>query len=108
MRDPVSSADGHTYERADIEAWLRNHSPPTGAKLSNKNLIPDIALRQAIEEWQENNGMHTNRANIELHNPPTSLGAFKTVYQGLLSLKAGGKNFKDGQGGSIENSWQRM
>ena len=25
MRDPVICADGHTYERADIEAWLANN-----------------------------------------------------------------------------------
>ena len=32
MEDPVMTADGHTYERAAIEQWLREHdtSPNTG------------------------------------------------------------------------------
>ena len=32
MRDPVIAADGHTYERADIELWFANNntSPKTG------------------------------------------------------------------------------
>ena len=25
MRDPVIAADGHTYERAEIEAWFANN-----------------------------------------------------------------------------------
>ena len=35
MRDPVISADGHTYERAEIESWFANNrtSPKTGAVL---------------------------------------------------------------------------
>ena len=35
MRDPVIAADGHTYERAEIEAWFANNrtSPKTGAVL---------------------------------------------------------------------------
>ena len=55
MTDPVITADGHTYERANIEGWLRNSSmsPMTGAPLANKNLIPNIGLRQTIEEWRE-------------------------------------------------------
>jgi hypothetical protein len=86
MRDPASSADGHTYERALIEDWLRNHdtSPKTGAVLLHKNLSPNIALRQAIEEWEEQHGMHVKRANIELEEPPMASGSFKTVYKGWL------------------------
>jgi hypothetical protein len=32
MEDPVSTLDGHTYERASIEEWLRANdtSPSTG------------------------------------------------------------------------------
>ena len=33
MHDPVSAADGHTYERSAIERWIRTSgvSPSTGA-----------------------------------------------------------------------------
>ena len=50
--DPVNTADGHTYSRAGIERWLADHdtSPLTGLRLPNKRLIPNHALRNAIEE----------------------------------------------------------
>lgn len=55
MNDPVICSDGQTYERSAIQTWLasNNTSPYTGAKLDNKVLIPNIALRQAIEEYIE-------------------------------------------------------
>ena len=39
MVDPVVAADGHTYERANIERWVAGKRPPvmsfkTGARLS--------------------------------------------------------------------------
>jgi hypothetical protein len=48
MHDPVVTADGHTYERAAIERWLRQHdtSPMTGQPLANKVLSPDGAVHQ--------------------------------------------------------------
>ena len=55
MSDPVTCMDGHTYERSGIEHWLEDHdtSPLTGAKLPSKNLIPNHALRNAIDEWKK-------------------------------------------------------
>jgi len=51
MRDPVTTADGHTFERRAIERWLLTHgsSPMTGAPLPHKQLAPAIALRQLID-----------------------------------------------------------
>eukprot|EP00428_Durinskia_dybowskii_P012238 CAMPEP_0170223444 /NCGR_PEP_ID=MMETSP0116_2-20130129/11422_1 /TAXON_ID=400756 /ORGANISM="Durinskia baltica, Strain CSIRO CS-38" /LENGTH=662 /DNA_ID=CAMNT_0010474147 /DNA_START=14 /DNA_END=1998 /DNA_ORIENTATION=+ len=53
MHDPVVLADGHTYERRHIEKWLRRHntSPVTGLELAQKDLFPNHALRNAIEEY---------------------------------------------------------
>ena len=50
MRDAVSTCDGHTYERRNIEAWLaeKSTSPITGLPLSNKALIPNHNLRKLI------------------------------------------------------------
>eukprot|EP00729_Bicosta_minor_P028292 gene28292-biopygen23581 len=55
MRDPVSTVDGHCYERAAIERWFEGSrtSPKTGARLSSTTVIPSHSLRQAIEEWEE-------------------------------------------------------
>ena len=55
MSDPVTAADGMTYERAAIEQWLRssNKSPSTGAELSHKRLNPNQALKSIIRDWEE-------------------------------------------------------
>ncbi len=52
MKDPVMAADGHSYERSAIQRWFRskNTSPMTGAPLLNTCVIPNHALRKAIEE----------------------------------------------------------
>eukprot|EP00961_Rhodomonas_salina_P110464 1486543-Rhodomonas_salina.1 len=65
MKDPVIAADGHSYERAAIEKWLHKHdtSPLTGAQLSNNTLTPNIALRNAIEEWE---GTYAERVPCDL------------------------------------------
>jgi hypothetical protein len=50
MRDPVITADGHTYEREAIAKWLEAHntSPLTNAQLDHTHLIPNHALRSLI------------------------------------------------------------
>ncbi|GBG79962.1 hypothetical protein CBR_g30224 [Chara braunii] len=55
MDEPVLAADGHTYERTAITAWLETHqtSPMTNLALENKSLIPNLALRSLIREWEE-------------------------------------------------------
>jgi hypothetical protein len=55
MRDPVVAADGNTYEREAIEAWLRTHdtSPMTNQQLPHKALVPNLALRSSILEQQQ-------------------------------------------------------
>ncbi|CAK9067667.1 unnamed protein product [Durusdinium trenchii] len=52
MVDPVTTSDGHTYDRKPIEEWLRNNdtSPNTGLVLPNKTLIPNHNLRKLIQE----------------------------------------------------------
>lgn len=54
MDDPVICSDGHTYERYDIEDWFKGKdiSPSTKDPLANKNLIPNIALGQAIDAYK--------------------------------------------------------
>jgi NAD(P)-dependent dehydrogenase (short-subunit alcohol dehydrogenase family) len=51
MKDPVICSDGHTYERANIEKWLQEHdtSPMTNVTLQYKTLVPNIALRNLIQ-----------------------------------------------------------
>lgn len=63
MRDPVITADGHSYERTAIEKWLKHHdtSPKTGEVLPpppggigvDKTLRPNHILRGQIIEYKE-------------------------------------------------------
>ena len=52
MNDPVTTADGFSYEREAIVNWFRDHttSPLTGAPLKHLELIPNLALRSAIQQ----------------------------------------------------------
>ena len=51
MRDPVVAADGVSYERAAIEAWLQTSdlSPQTGQPLDHKELLPNHSLRSLLQ-----------------------------------------------------------
>jgi transcriptional regulator with GAF, ATPase, and Fis domain len=53
MHDPMVLTDGHTYEQRHIEEWLKTHdtSPVSGARLPQKTIFPNHALRNAIEEY---------------------------------------------------------
>ena len=86
MRDPVTCADGHSYERANIERWLatRNTSPRTGAQLPNKMLTSNHALRNAIEEWLSANFKRVPRSAVTFDERALAHGSFKTVYRGML------------------------
>ena len=47
-------ADGHTYEHAAIKRWFatgKSTSPLTNEELQNTKLIPNYALRSAIEHY---------------------------------------------------------
>ena len=55
MQDPVMACDGHTYERAAIEAWLSASptSPKTGEVLESTTLIPNHSVRQLIDAFDQ-------------------------------------------------------
>jgi sacsin len=56
MTDPVVVADGHSYDRDNIQAWFsqgKRTSPLTNARLPNTDLLPNRALRGAIRAWRK-------------------------------------------------------
>lgn len=57
MCDPVSAADGETYEREAITEWLQAHntSPVHGDKLEHKHLIPNNRIRSQISTFLDAN-----------------------------------------------------
>ncbi|KAF7826060.1 U-box domain-containing protein 33 isoform X2 [Senna tora] len=57
MEDPYIAADGFTYEGEAIRGWLesgRTTSPMTDEKLEHSILVPNHALRSAIQDWIQN------------------------------------------------------
>ncbi|CAL5080209.1 unnamed protein product [Urochloa decumbens] len=59
MRDPLIAADGFTYEAEAIREWLdsgHQTSPMTNLELPHRDLLPNHALRSAIQEWLQTNG----------------------------------------------------
>jgi len=54
MKDPVTAADGHSYENEAITTWLKSSSlsPLTGQPLPNRTLVKNHALRNAIQEHE--------------------------------------------------------
>ncbi|KAF8675247.1 hypothetical protein HU200_047920 [Digitaria exilis] len=55
MRDPHIAADGFTYEGEAIKDWIQTGhkmSPMTYLSFAHHQLIPNNALRFAIQEWQ--------------------------------------------------------
>ncbi|GAB5368888.1 hypothetical protein AAMO2058_001358100 [Amorphochlora amoebiformis] len=58
MTDPVVTEFGFTYERKAIENWFKNHDtdPRNRQKLSSKRLVPNINLRNQIEEYKRQSG----------------------------------------------------
>ncbi|KAK7270481.1 hypothetical protein RIF29_23656 [Crotalaria pallida] len=56
MEDPYIAADGYTYEGEAIKEWLNsghNTSPMTNLELEHTDLVPNYALQNAIQEWQQ-------------------------------------------------------
>src|ERR1700733_7809723 len=56
MTDPVTTSDGHTYERAAIQQWFdlgHRKSPKTGKLLLNTELTQNHTLRGLIEALKE-------------------------------------------------------
>ena len=56
MKDPHVAADGFTYEAEALRSWLNsghNTSPMTNLPLPHLTLVPNLALRSAIKEWQD-------------------------------------------------------
>ena len=55
MREPVMAADGHTYERTEIDKWIQRKgasatSPKTNQILEDTRLTPNHALKASIDE----------------------------------------------------------
>src|SRR4051794_2619545 len=90
MKDPVTCADGHSYERAEIEKWFTTHStsPCTGLELQDKRLIPNHSLKKAISDFlaskQEEEALALEEKNFGFR----FTAPFRAVKQAASSFKA--------------------
>ena len=78
MADPVSTSDGFSYEREAISEWLAGgnlSSPMTGAALGRAELVPNHALRSAIQQFLDEHP----EVSSELYVPGTAVGAKKVA-----------------------------
>ena len=59
MEDPVIAADEFTYERDEIEAWLKKSrtSPKTGEALEHTHLISNRNLQNLIKDYKQSSGL---------------------------------------------------
>jgi hypothetical protein len=76
MVSPVICSDGHSFERTAINSWLaeRRTNPLTGATLQDASLVPALALRDAIAEWEVAHGREpTERAEEAEEEPPAEV-----------------------------------
>ena len=60
MENPISTIDGFTYERRNIERWLQSHetSPCTNFILESMELTPNHRVKQSVDLWREGKDIH--------------------------------------------------
>ena len=54
FQDPVIAADGHSYERREIELWFargKTTSPKTNEELPNAFLVPNRHLKAMCQQF---------------------------------------------------------
>lgn len=66
MTDPVIGNDGITYERDAITQWLQSHNTsPVTRNIMSSNLIPNIALRNTIQDYLKQNTSNNIAQSIQ-------------------------------------------
>ena len=91
--DPVLTIDGQTYSRAPIAQWLQMKltSPMTNEPLASAQLIPNISLRNAIEEFRNRRPMTIKMERLTISEELIGEGSFGVVMAGSLDI-GGGRN----------------
>ena len=83
------ASDGHTYSRAAIAKWFEQNqtSPLTGVPLPNLQLLPNHAMRKAIEEAREKQPLAIEPGRLQIHKDQVlGEGSHGCVVAGALSL----------------------
>ena len=95
MEDPVVAGDGFTYDKANIEEWLKNNStsPITNIVMKSKILVSNNHMFFKIREYNQKYNKHSNikeRDNVGIFG----IKHLKSdeEYQKLLSVNKTHKN----------------
>lgn len=99
MEDPVTTIDGQTCERAGIEGWFargRRTSPLTNAPLGTTALVPNIALRNAIQEFLEQHEIFCREHQVSRDEMVALRVALDLTEEALSNMKRRGKQGKEG------------
>jgi pSer/pThr/pTyr-binding forkhead associated (FHA) protein len=65
LREPVVASDGHTYEKAAIEKWLRsNRTSPRSGQSMDDSLVKNTNMKKLIQDMidEGGKGLYTNDA----------------------------------------------
>lgn len=87
MEDPVTVANGQTYEREQIQRWFdagHTTDPLSNQELPNTLLRPNGPLKKSIEEWRERNycySIRNARTALQSGNESQQLMALDSLRQ---------------------------
>lgn len=102
--DPVLCADGYTYDRGAIEHWLTQSrgidpdtglprpptSPITNLPLLHIEVVPNRALKSAIDAWFE------HYPDMKIRQPKMSLADYDVVWLSMLTCRERNSSLHDG------------
>ena len=102
MKDPVTIASGHVYEKKHIVKWLltKNTCPMTGGTLAHTQITPDLRLMREIKAWIEKHKM------TDLDKDPARHKKSKSKAEGGVKYKHSAKRARGAkrEGGKVDNS----
>lgn len=86
MADPVTTADGHTYDRQAIQQWLQinNTSPKTGLALANTRLSTQRRLTRDINSWIDGAPYIGGRGSVKV-SFSSRLGTFERKLKAVIT-----------------------
>eukprot|EP01114_Cavostelium_apophysatum_P023812 TRINITY_DN908_c0_g1_i1.p1 TRINITY_DN908_c0_g1~~TRINITY_DN908_c0_g1_i1.p1 ORF type:complete len:832 (+),score=277.31 TRINITY_DN908_c0_g1_i1:122-2497(+) len=108
MDDPVVDPEGNSYEREAIEKWLEKDptSPITRTALTKGDLVPNRALKDAIDEKRKENGDEVKQKPKKAEEPKQEQKESKkeaaeqpaiVANEDGVSLVASAQKVKDGE-----------
>ena len=95
MDHPVLDCVGNCYEKAAIENWFRQcaiyldrrrTSPLSNEELATADLLPNRALKSAIQEWRESRAMSLDPSTLEVSEEVLGEGSLGVVVAGALNI----------------------